>query len=254
MFRHHLPLANVIIVNEGHSTDGTYEAIRDLDPKIKVFRSDWGKPNGSVERITRIKDDARRRCTGHWCLQLDCAEFIPEWDFARLRTRLESARQDLLPVRMINFYGNYKVFHAHPEKVPWPSWKMSLHRNRPDVEVRGDGNHVRIQGQPFDNTPAGDFTIHHFGFVRHPAWLRQKWNLLSSLYGSNRRWLPLPSFLLNLLPHNWKAPDFLDDLQIYEGPSIEAVRNDPKEFTRDGMSLRRYLTKIGRRPQPVPFS
>lgn len=144
MFRHHLPLANVIIVNEGHSTDGTYEAIRDLDPKIKVFRSDWGKPNGSVERITRIKDDARRRCTGHWCLQLDCAEFIPEWDFARLRTRLESARQDLLPVRMINFYGNDKVFHAHPEKVPWPSWKMSLHRNRPDVEMWGAGDHVTM--------------------------------------------------------------------------------------------------------------
>ena len=41
MLRHHLPLADEIIVNEGNSTDGTYEAIRDIDPKVHVHRSDW---------------------------------------------------------------------------------------------------------------------------------------------------------------------------------------------------------------------
>ena len=43
MLRHHLPLADEIIVNEGHSTDGTYEHISRIDPKIKIFRSHWGQ-------------------------------------------------------------------------------------------------------------------------------------------------------------------------------------------------------------------
>ena len=38
MLKHHIPLVDEIIVNEGYSTDGTYEAICDLDPKVKVFR------------------------------------------------------------------------------------------------------------------------------------------------------------------------------------------------------------------------
>ena len=39
MLKHHLPLADEIVINEGYSDDGTYEAIRNLDPKIKIFDS-----------------------------------------------------------------------------------------------------------------------------------------------------------------------------------------------------------------------
>ena len=39
MLKHHLPLADEIVVNEGYSTDGTYEAIASLDSKIRITRS-----------------------------------------------------------------------------------------------------------------------------------------------------------------------------------------------------------------------
>jgi len=35
MLKHHLPLADEIVVHEGYSDDGTYEAIAGLDPKIR---------------------------------------------------------------------------------------------------------------------------------------------------------------------------------------------------------------------------
>src|SRR5205823_1118356 len=123
MLRHHLPLADEIIVNEGYSTDGTYEAISQIDPKIKIFRTRWGQA-ASTDWYLGFKNDARQRCTGDWCLLLDCDEFIPEWEFDRLREYIERTKDLMAPVRLLNFYGNCKVFHRHPEKVTWPARKM----------------------------------------------------------------------------------------------------------------------------------
>ena len=70
MLRHHVPLADEIIVAEGHSTDGTYEAIRSVDPKVHVFRTRF-KPMADMGWYGRCKDEARDPCTGDWCIFLD---------------------------------------------------------------------------------------------------------------------------------------------------------------------------------------
>jgi len=41
MLRHHLPLADEIVVNEGFSTDGTFESLKDFDPKRGFVRYFW---------------------------------------------------------------------------------------------------------------------------------------------------------------------------------------------------------------------
>ena len=41
MLKHHLPLADEIIVNDGYSNDGTYEAVRQLDPKDLLQTRGW---------------------------------------------------------------------------------------------------------------------------------------------------------------------------------------------------------------------
>jgi hypothetical protein len=43
---------------------------------------------------------------GDWCILLDCDEFIPEWEFERLRQFLASTDKDLVPVRFYHFYAN----------------------------------------------------------------------------------------------------------------------------------------------------
>jgi glycosyltransferase involved in cell wall biosynthesis len=245
MLKHHLPLADEIVVNEGYSTDGTFEAIQDLDPKIKVFRSHWPKPGG-LNWYNSFKDEARRRCTGDWCMLVDCDEFVPEWDFERLRARLSTAKEDLLSVSVINFYGNYRVFHARPQASNWPAKKMILSRNRTDVEAWGDGANVRIAGQRLAwPETEGEFVIHHFGMVRHAPRLREKWrNQQGRVYGTMR--LPLPNFVFRWLPHRWDDPDFFDYLEVYDGPYIRAVVEDPDEFVRD--DFRTYDAVRARRP------
>jgi hypothetical protein len=242
MLRHHLPLADEIIVNEGYSTDGTFERISGIDQKIKIFRTHWGQAT-SFDWFLQFKNAAREACTGDWSLLLDCDEFIPEWEFERLRDCLEKTTELILPIRLINFYANYKVFHRAPEKVNWPEVKMAIHRNVPEIEVWGDGSNVRVRGTACKEQTGGpEFACHHFGFVRSAARLREKWrNLQGNLHNSRRKWLRIPSFVFNWFPHKWADPQFLPDLEVYEGPYLRAVRENPEEFVRDGMSLYHQL-------------
>jgi hypothetical protein len=80
--------------------------------------------------------------------------------------------------------------------------------------------------------------------VRHPARLREKWKRLpysEAKNGEKKKRVLLPSFLFNLFPHDWRDPQYLADLRVYEGPHIKAVRENPSEFVRDGFKLYNFL-------------
>jgi glycosyltransferase involved in cell wall biosynthesis len=243
MLRHHLPLADEIIVNEGFSSDGTYEAIRDLDPKIKVHRFQWDRSDPNTWHI-KFKDQARRLCTGDWCILLDCDEFIPEWEFDRLRKDLASTDKSILPVRFVHFYGNYKVYAARSAKHKWPRYSHRIHRNLESIEVWGDGANVCVRGEDKAINPNGAFECHHFGEVRNPARLRQKWRMQAKLHDSKSpKWDKTPGFLFNLFPHKWEDEEFFSDLAIHPGPYVQAVRENPEEFVRDGWALIESIKK-----------
>ena len=237
MLKHHLPLADEIVVNEGYSTDGTYEAIASLDPKIRITRTHWEKPGNTFEWYSVLKNHARLQCSGEWCLHLDADEFVPEWEFQRMREMLKSCSAQMLPLRMIDFYGNYKVYDTKP--LCWR--KMILHRNSPEIEFWGDGANVRIRNEPFEWGDAPlQFNVHHFGSVRHAARLREKWHIQGRMYGKGKK-LKIPGFVFNLVPHDWRDPQFLSKLAIYEGPYIKAVRDNAQEFVRDNFTLLKLL-------------
>jgi glycosyltransferase involved in cell wall biosynthesis len=251
MLRQHLPLADEIIVNEGFSTDGTFEAISRIDSKIKVHRFNWDQSNPDTWHRD-FKNQARELCTGDWCVLLDCDEFIPEWEFDRLRAFLENTDTPIVPVRFTHFYGNYRVYLKDLPRII-PLTGRRIHRNTPDIEVWGDGANVRIKGGDGsqDAVASEAFEVHHFGSVRHPARLRQKWRTQARQHDEkNPRWDKLPSFVFNLFPHRWDDQDFLKDLAIYEGPYIQAVRDNPEEFTRDEFWLYERLRQSPEPPGP----
>jgi glycosyltransferase involved in cell wall biosynthesis len=244
MLRHHASFADEIVVHEGMSTDGTFEAIQGIDPKIKIFRSNWDAHAG-LQWVNTFKDEARKRCTGDWCILVDADEFIPEWEFEPLRKRLAETDEMTLPMTLLNFYGNYKVYHAFPDKFRLPWMKRNIHRNVPEIEMHGgDASSVKHRNLPFELTPGTEVcTLHHFGSVRKPARLREQWrNMRGRLYNAPPPKFSAPSWLFSLFPHNWKDPDFLPYLRVYDGPYCRAVLDDPAEFTRDGMQLYDYLS------------
>jgi glycosyltransferase involved in cell wall biosynthesis len=254
MLKQHLDFADEIIVNEGMSTDNTFEAIMSISPKIKIYRNEWDVTNPQ-SWSRKFKNFARQKCTGDWCILLDCDEFIPEWEFENIRKRLSRADKDIYAMEYINFYGNYKVYHADPDKLRWPLKKYSIHRNRPDIEVWGDGSNVRFLGgkeKSYSEEFGDSFAkVHHFGFVREAARLREKWRIQRNRNMENKWGLKIPSFIFSLFPHKWEDPDFLSDLEIYNGPFCKAVESNPNEFIRDKMKIydilsqRKQSTSIG---------
>ncbi|HEX5272689.1 MAG TPA: hypothetical protein VFW33_19465, partial [Gemmataceae bacterium] len=197
----------------------------------------------------KFKNQARRLCSGEWCILLDCDEFIPEWQFGAIRRALATTSLSVLPLKYLHFYGNYRVINREPEKYRWPVLKHTVHRNDPSIEVWGDGSNVGRNG----SLDEGDRTVgtepvaevHHFGFVRRAARLRQKWRDQRMRNASNR-WGWLPGFVYDLLPHDWADADLLPSMEIYDGPLVKAVRDEPDEFVRDGYRLLDLLRRRDR--------
>jgi hypothetical protein len=243
MLKHHLPLADEIIVNEGYSSDATYEKIRNLDPKIKISREKWDLSDASWH--VKFKENARKHCTGDWCILLDADEFIPEWEFENIRNHLEKTERVIIPMKFIHFYGNYKVYNTNPTKFSWPLFKYTIHKNLTDIEVWGDGSNVRLKDSQIKiGNPSEYFECHHFGFVRNPARLRHKWRALQ--YNSNpvlrTTYGKKIGFLFDLFPYDWFSEEYINDLALYDGPLIKAVREEPEEFIRDKFALYDFLS------------
>jgi hypothetical protein len=243
MLKHHLPLADEIIVNEGFSSDGTYEAINGLDPKIKVHRLEWDTSDVKTWYL-KFKEQARRLCSGDWCILLDCDEFIPEWEFDRIREFIRNAKKPIAQMKYVHFYANYRVYNRSPEKYRWPVTKAVIHRNLPEMRVWGDGSNVLL-GDGADAPDTVDettFECHHFGCVRHAARLRQKWRMQYKInFAEKPKFDRTPGFVYDWLPHKWDDPDFLNDLAVYDGPLVKAVRDNPAEFVRDDWRLLELL-------------
>ncbi len=242
MLKHHARLFDELVVVEGLSTDGTYEAICNLASNIRVIRRDLG-PKLDNSWMANAKDQARRACTGDWCVLLDCDEFLPEWEFERLRPVLSATDDNLLPVRPLHFYGSYRV-HQLPQ---YAVFGYRIHRNQNDIEVWGDGMNVRQRDVPLGEFQAEKaFEIHHFGEVRYPARLREKWRAQGRMWRSIRRRDWMPSFLFDVFPHRWCDPEILPRLRTYDGPYVGAVNEDPDEFVRDRFQVHHWLQKSAR--------
>jgi hypothetical protein len=242
MLRQHLPLADEIVVNEGYSSDDTYERITRIDPKIKVFRERWDAGDKPGVLYAEQKNKARERCTGDWCILLDCDEFIAEWEFDRIRRELALARRPILRLRHVQFYANYKVIHSRPEKVHWGLFKNQVHRNLPAMRVIGDGSNVVLGDFADEDVDVEThFETHHLGQVRQAARLRHKWRIEHRLKLDTPKWDRTPGFMFDLAPHDWFDRDYLDDLCTYEGPWVKEVRDAPAEFVRDDMKLYEFL-------------
>lgn len=182
VIRSALPLVDEFVVNVGQSDDGTPELIRSIDSaKVRIVESVWDdsmKKDGLLFSCETNK--ALAKCTGDWALYLQADEVLHEADLDRIRRAVRTHHADPrvvgLTFRYLHFYGDYRSTN------PWFYHKaVRLIRNDGEVESCGDAvgfwlkaDRGYLQGPHKDRLRPSGATIYHYGWVKHPRVLLEK--------------------------------------------------------------------------------
>jgi hypothetical protein len=199
------PFAAAVASHDGHSVDGTLEAIRRFmefeDPEAKVrliTAEDDGHPNGFWPGEKHEQSRAyARRATGNWLWQVDVDEFYHARDMAWICENVLT-NQDVSAVsfKQVQFWGGLEstvdgwylrhyegeVFHRVFKWAPGYSYLT----HRPPTVVNAEGVDLRTTGWITPQTLAAKgIFLYHYSLVL-PRQVSEK-----STYYSQVDWAPL---------------------------------------------------------------
>jgi len=131
-----LGFCSEVVVVDGGSDDGTWEELQTMaaaqgDGRIKVYRveKDWDHPRHAVFDGIQ-KAEARSKCTGEYCWQMDCDEVVHENDCDKIiqLCRNFSPQVDLISLPVVEYWGS-----TEKVRVDVNPWKWRLSRNKPEI-------------------------------------------------------------------------------------------------------------------------
>ena len=129
-----LGFCNQVIVVDGGSTDGTWEALQILsndNDKLIIHKQerDWNHKRFAVFDGLQ-KALARAMCTGEFCWQQDSDEIVHEDDFEKIYNLMKALPKasDLIALPVVEYWGSNKKV-----RVDVNPWKWRLSRNRPHI-------------------------------------------------------------------------------------------------------------------------
>ena len=133
-----------IVIVDGGSTDGTWEALQALereDPaRILAVQAprDWSHPSFALFDGQQ-KAHARSLCKGDFCWQMDCDEVVHEEDCSKIRNLAAEIPRgvEIVSLPVIEFWSN-----AGKVRVDVPPWKWRLSRNSARI-THGVPKHLR---------------------------------------------------------------------------------------------------------------
>jgi glycosyltransferase involved in cell wall biosynthesis len=126
-----LGFAGQVVVVDGGSTDGTWEALEAWaaeEDRLQVYKvpRDWNHPRHAVFDGAQ-KAEARKRCTSEYMWQMDCDEVVHEDDYQKIIDLCKNfpVHADLVSLPVIEYWGG-------PQKVRVDinPWKWRLSRNK----------------------------------------------------------------------------------------------------------------------------
>jgi hypothetical protein len=130
-----LPVCDELMVGDGGSSDGTWEALEALavvEPRVDLVRDPWPPGRDFASTIRLASERQRRRCRGEWCFYLQANEILHEATTVELQSlpaRFPTA--DMFRLPFLSLLGRRQAFHLE--------FRRRLVRNRPYIQVRGDG-------------------------------------------------------------------------------------------------------------------
>lgn len=247
-----LPICDEFIMAVGNSTDGTREAIVNLQsPKIKIIDTVWDENLREGGKIfAQQANIALDGISGDWGFHIQADEVIHEKDLDTLHTAMKTYKDNPevegFLLQFLNFFGSYQYIGNTRR---WHRKEIRIIRNNSKLNVRSFRDSQGFRKYPsMEAYTAGhkgiklhvkelEVPVYHYSYVRPPQLMQQKAKYFHSFWHDD-----------NWVEANVKAKEFdyyqVDDLKKFAGthPSLmrEIVAAQNWEF--DINKIRRSFT------------
>lgn len=190
-----LPICDEFVVAVGDSTDGTREAVQNLDPvKIKIIDTVWDMNNRKGGKIFAEQSNiALNGVTGDWVIHIQADELIHDNQLATLKEEIlkcdKDPRVEGLLFPYYHFWGDYRHI--------WTSRRVHRYEIRVFRNIKGIRSYKDSQGfrkylslEAYNKGEEGEklrvkkskVYVFHYKRVRSPKDMQKKMILFKSFY------------------------------------------------------------------------
>jgi hypothetical protein len=247
-----LPLCDVFYVLIGDCDDGTEELIRSIDSsKIIIHRSVWDKEvtrNGEVLALETNKAKALIPANYSWLLYLQADEALHENNYDTIRSAMQRyATDDLVEGLLFSYYHFWGSFSYVGTTSKWYRREIRIIKNRSDIFSYRDAQGFRKKPNSKLNVVLIDANIYHYGWVRPPAKMQEKFAGVQQYWSNENKYIPNQSEfdysqIDALAPFNGTHPAAMK--AIIEGQSWEFVYDEKQTKMKCKEKLKRILYSI----------
>ncbi|QHT72174.1 hypothetical protein GXP67_26210 [Rhodocytophaga rosea] len=249
-FQSILPLCDEFIVAVGDSTDGTREAIVNLNsPKIKIIDTVWDENMRKGGKIfAQQANIALDHISGDWGFHIQADEVIHEHDLDTIYRAMNTYKDDLevegFLFHFLNFFGSYDYI-GNTRK--WHRKEIRIIRNHLNIHSYRDSQGFRKYPSihAYENGHKGlklhvkqiEVPVFHYSYVRPPK-LMQKKSMFFHKFWNDDSWLDKQE----------KKEEYdyyqIDDLKRFTGshPKLMHPVIANRDWDFDGEKIRRIFT------------
>jgi hypothetical protein len=182
-----LPICDQFVFVEGHSDDGTYEKLKELQDqypdKITIIQEVWDKAHYNV--LSEMTNLAIRNCHCEYQLQIQADEVLHEQYHDKLRRAVSVANFDYGVLGIQHFYGSFST--VYKPGVYYDSFvRLARRSSYPYIRSYSDAMTLGCPScspNDFKRRDMFDVVVYHYGIVRKPAALIEKQTLMTQWWG-----------------------------------------------------------------------
>ncbi|MEO6550362.1 MAG: glycosyltransferase family 2 protein [Ferruginibacter sp.] len=185
-----LPLLDEMIVCLGDSEDATTEMILAFkSDKIKIIHSIWDKTLKAGGKVLAVETDKAMDATSadaDWLFYIQADELVHEQYHSVIKEAMvkykDDKRVDGLLFHYQHFYGSYRFIG---DGRSWYSKEIRIIRNNKDIRSFKDAQGFRTKDGKKLRVKLIDAFIYHYGWVRNPVTMFQKYKDFGQHWGEN---------------------------------------------------------------------
>lgn len=198
-----LPLVNEFVVVIGNSTDGTREAVENINNlKIKIVDSIWDENNRTGGLIFAQQsniglDNVNKNAD--WLFHIQADEVIHEEDYTEIQEAMNNyvndQRVEGFLFNFLNFYGDYNYyapsrrFHQHEIRIIRNNPKIRSYRDSQGFrKFDNPGFYLNEKGKKL-NVVKLSAKVYHYSYVKNPVTQLKKQIAFGNRYRQDDDWI-----------------------------------------------------------------